>query len=160
MTYIRLHTLAFIILITSNFIKSEHVITHCVTQESGCCTKCADKYFVAKCKCLLDEGGIKFFARMNEFVYIFFFIFLPMALITFFFLRSKAKGYSDIAERAKIDRRGDPVMFDDNEIHEKLDRITSRAKDDDDPALELDVDNTKELENPLADDDVDDLERM
>lgn len=144
-------TTLFLLLTTAELALGNHQISHCKQQSSGCCTACEPKYFVAKCKCLVDDGGIKFFARMNEFIFILIFIFLPMTLVTIFYMRSKAKFYNDLAQRAKIDRRGDPVMFDDKEIHSKLDRITNTRSEVDGP-FELEDGRGKELRNPLAED--------
>lgn len=145
---LRILTLIFILTILK-FTKCEHAIQNCVTQASNCCSKCKDTFFVAKCQCISENGNIKFFAKMNEFIFLLFFIILPISLITLFYLKTKAKGYSEIIEAAKIDRRGAPVMFDDQEIHSKLDRITEKPKDDADA---VEMENGKELENPLTED--------
>lgn len=127
----------------------EHKIPNCQKQVGVCCEVCQTKFFEAKCKCILDTGGIKFLAKMNRFVYMFFFIVLPLFLITLFFLRGKAKQYGQIIQRAKIDRRGEPVMFSDKEIHSKLDRITNKPRSTTlDAGVELGSGN--ELDHPLA----------
>ena len=129
---------------------ADHKIENCRTQEKQCCTDCKVDYFVAKCQCLLEGTHMKFFARMNQWVFMLGFVGLPSIVCCLLYAYWKIAAINEIANRGKEERRGKAVDFDNEELHRKKDKAIDLGEDVSLEKKELEME--EKLDEPLRED--------
>ena len=91
-------------------------------KSENCCQKCSSGFYVTHCLCIRDQTKSHVFA-FETLQCIISYMIIPLTLTTAFFLLLRISYINSIKSRAKTERLGNPIEFDDSCLHNKAAKL-------------------------------------
>ena len=133
------------------YLETSSPIEFCLYQSEDCCMQCKSGYFTSRCYCIKDDNQqSKYFHQLGSIDYIMIYTIFPLVLVSLCFLSWKLAKISRIKRRAKEERLGNPVEFDDDCLHNKMARVELLGKKHDQLMNELELEETAGSFYPIS----------